>query len=265
MLSKFLPQNERFKVSIIFRSILKIALGVLICTTALSGTAALAVYASCAAYFLTGFVMIYVLHRNPQYRLVESTWSVDDLCGQIDSSIRDLLVLLPCALYLNQRFSIVKIILEPDSPTSAGAFFYLTPLQWSFVPVGVLVGLVWRMFVHRLLHHPKLYRLSHKMHHLQAAKMTPFSAFTDHPLEFLCMEVVGTFFLPAALQPLPVRALAVLWAAQCVLGVLDHCNAHVPFVCDSRYHLVHHQVPTYLPPFPSLPCHHTIISHKLPT
>ena len=182
-------------------------------------------------------------HRNPQYRLVESTWSIDDLCAQIESSVRDLLVLLPCALYLNERFSIVKIILEPDSATFHGAvFFYLTPLQWSFVPVGVLVGLVWRMFVHRLLHHPKLYRLSHKIHHLHAAKMTPFSAFTDHPLEFLSMEVVGTFFLPAALQPLPVQALAVLWAAQCVLGVLDHCNARIPFVCDSRYHLVHHQV-----------------------
>ena len=230
-------------MSFIIRSTLKIALGVLICTAFLSGTASLAVYAACAAYFLTGFLMIYVLHRNPQYRLVESTWSIDDLCAQIESSVRDLLVLLPFALYLNERFSIVKIILEPDSATFHGAvFFYLTPLQWSFVPVGVLVGLVWRMFVHRLLHHPKLYRLSHKIHHLHAAKMTPFSAFTDHPLEFLSMEVVGTFFLPAALQPLPVQALAVLWAAQCVLGVLDHCNARIPFVCDSRYHLVHHQV-----------------------
>jgi sterol desaturase/sphingolipid hydroxylase (fatty acid hydroxylase superfamily) len=74
--------------------------------------------------------------------------------------------------------------------------------------------------------------------------MTPFAAFYDHPVEFLLMEVIGTFLIPLFVRPLPVHVIAMVWTFQSFSGILDHANAKVPWLlfADSHYHLVHHQV-----------------------
>ena len=218
-------------------SALKIFAGIAL-STQIFGKIKYAIFASWIAYFLLGAVMIIFLRFNPRFKLVNTTWSSEDLWNQIDSSIRDLFILLPCAVYLNQRYSISRIVLDDDGESD----FYQSPWRWALIPVGVFAGLIWRMLVHRLLHLPKIYRQCHKIHHLQAPKMTPFSTFNDHPVEFILMEIIGTFFLPAIIQPLPVPILTFLWALQCALGILDHSNARIPYICDSSYHLTHHQV-----------------------
>jgi sterol desaturase/sphingolipid hydroxylase (fatty acid hydroxylase superfamily) len=77
--------------------------------------------------------------------------------------------------------------------------------------------------------------------------MTPFSSFNDHPVEFIFMEVIGTFMIPVALNPLPLPILCLVWSWQCFSGILDHSNAKEEgnYFLDAEYHMTHHQLTVY--------------------
>ena len=193
------------------------------------------------AYFALGATMIIFLHYNRRYLLIHSNWTIRHLISQIDSSARDLFVLLPVSVVVVKHFNMFPLILTKAEDIAA---FYWSPWAWACIPIGIYLGLVCRMAAHYILHHPLLYKRIHKMHHIIPENMTPFSTFNDHPIEFFCMEIIGTFLLPCVLRPLPAPVLAAVWAMQVCLGVLDHSNAVVPgsFFIDAEYHLTHHQV-----------------------
>mmetsp|Transcript_1910 Transcript_1910/g.3031 ORF Transcript_1910/g.3031 Transcript_1910/m.3031 type:complete len:269 (+) Transcript_1910:262-1068(+) len=193
------------------------------------------------SYFSLAAVMTVYFRYNPHYLLVSSKWTLRDLSGHIQSSARDLLVLLPASVLIIKYFKISKLVLtDPLDITS----FYSSPLTWVGIPLGIFIGLIWRMGAHRLLHQPPLYKALHKMHHITPERMTPFATFNDHPIEFFVMEVIGTFLIPVILTPVPSVVLAGIWSMQCCLGVCDHSNAVVPgsWFLDAEYHLTHHQL-----------------------
>jgi sterol desaturase/sphingolipid hydroxylase (fatty acid hydroxylase superfamily) len=197
-----------------------------------------------ASYFiLASFLSVY-LQKNSQYLLVPSKWSYYDLISQMNISIRDLCILLPVSVMLVQHFDIAPLLLR--NPVDIGDWYH-SPISWLCIPLGIFLGLICRMATHRLLHVPVLYTKIHKLHHISPQKMTPFSTFNDHPIEFFLMEIVGTFLIPCMIHPLPVPVLAVVWSLQCCLGVFDHCNAIIPgnYFVDSEYHFVHHTLTHY--------------------
>jgi sterol desaturase/sphingolipid hydroxylase (fatty acid hydroxylase superfamily) len=189
-------------------------------------------------YFLLAATLTLYLKWQPQYLLIAPKWSVDDLISQANNSAFDLLFLLPISVVGANWFNLRLTLTEPGAISD----FYSNPWCWARIPLGIFIGLICRMAAHRALHLPYCYKSIHKIHHIVAERMTPFSAFNDHPIEFFLMEVIGTFLLPCVLQPLPPPVLGAVWSLQVALGVCDHSNAIVPgsFFIDAEYHLVHH-------------------------
>lgn len=83
---------------------------------------------------------------------------------------------------------------------------YLDPAQFGYwyLPVSLLIILLlhetYYYWVHRWMHHPKVFRKVHKVHH-ESLTPTPWTAFSFHPWEGLIEALV----LPAILIFLPVN------------------------------------------------------------
>lgn len=83
---------------------------------------------------------------------------------------------------------------------------YLDPAQFGYwyLPVSLLIILLlhetYYYWVHRWMHHPKVFRRVHKVHH-DSLTPTPWTAFSFHPWEGLIEALV----LPAILIFLPVN------------------------------------------------------------
>jgi hypothetical protein len=175
--------------------------------------------------------------RHPEYRLLPMTWTWKDLVYQLDSTIEDLCFIFPICVLVASKLGITLVLTDPDAVSN----FYYSPLSWLMIPVTNMVGLVWRMAIHVVLHHPKLYKW-HKRHHALPENMTPFIAWNDSIVEFLFMEFFGVMFLPIVLNPVPMPVLTIIWSWQILDGVLNHQNLKVPgsWWLDTEYHTVHH-------------------------
>jgi lathosterol oxidase len=74
-------------------------------------------------------------------------------------------------------------------------------------------------WTHRLMHHPRLYRLFHRVHHL-SIEPTPLAAFAFHPLEALVESLV--FLVLTLVFPLHYSVLLVFTAFSLFMNVYGH-------------------------------------------
>ena len=123
---------------------------------------------------------------------------------------------------------------------------------WPYLVCSVLIIIFLHdalfYFLHRFMHHPKIYNYVHKVHH-QSTDPSPFAAFSFHPLEALCeasIYVIFAFLLPVHM--------AALWAWQIIqvtLNVIAHLGYEIypenfnrhwlfKFKTPSTHHNMHH-------------------------
>jgi sterol desaturase/sphingolipid hydroxylase (fatty acid hydroxylase superfamily) len=106
----------------------------------------------------------------------------------------------------------------------------------------------WFFFTHRLMHHPKLFKHVHSVHH-RSTDPSPFAAFSFHPLEAIIEASVYVVF--AFLFPVHLLALLGWQLLQMVLNVIGHLgyeiypkgfNTHWLFrwKTPSTHHNMHH-------------------------
>jgi sterol desaturase/sphingolipid hydroxylase (fatty acid hydroxylase superfamily) len=116
-------------------------------------------------------------------------------------------------------------------------------LAWE-LPVLYVWNEVHFFVVHRLLHHPALYRRVHLWHH-RSVVTTPFSAYSFHPLEsFLLGSVMPLALVFTAFSPWALLGLTVMSLVLNVSGHLPHERIHpaLRFAAGhSRYHNRHHR------------------------
>jgi sterol desaturase/sphingolipid hydroxylase (fatty acid hydroxylase superfamily) len=102
-----------------------------------------------------------------------------------------------------------------DGPVST-----LAVLAW--VLAGVVFNDGWFYGWHRLLHHPKLFRHVHVVHH-RSIDVNPFTSYSFHAVEAV---LLGIWIVPAALLlPIPTAAIGVLQ----VLGLANNLMAHLGY------------------------------------
>jgi Delta7-sterol 5-desaturase len=96
-------------------------------------------------------------------------------------------------------------------------------IGWPWI-AATLVGLLifndaWFYFWHRLLHHPKLFRYVHAVHH-KSVDVNPFSSYSFHWFEGL---ILGAWVLPVVLiVPIYIPLLGVLHTIGLANNVMSH-------------------------------------------
>lgn len=88
---------------------------------------------------------------------------------------------------------------------------------WIFA--GVLFNDAWFYGWHRLLHHPKLFRYVHLVHH-RSLDVNPFTSYSFHAIEAV---LLGIWIVPAAVWlPVPMAAIGVLQLVGLANNVMSH-------------------------------------------
>ncbi|MCU0878914.1 MAG: sterol desaturase family protein [Pirellulaceae bacterium] len=94
---------------------------------------------------------------------------------------------------------------------------------YFFVTIGLIILIhdTYFYWTHRLMHHPRLFRLFHRTHHL-STNPSPWAAYSFSPLEALVQAGIA----PLVLFTLPVHPLAftVFMVWQISFNVLGHCG-----------------------------------------
>lgn len=122
---------------------------------------------------------------------------------------------------------------------------------WFVVSIGVMILVhdTYFYWTHRLMHHPRLYRVMHHAHH-RSISPTPWAAYAFSPIEAVVQAGIG----PAIVFTIPVHpaAFAVFMAWQIAFNVLGHCGyeifpqwflrSHAGLLLNSvTHHGLHHE------------------------
>lgn len=95
---------------------------------------------------------------------------------------------------------------------------------WTSILCAIVVHDTWFYWTHRMMHHPRLFRLFHRTHHL-SRNPTPWAAYAFDPLE----AVVQALIFPLAIMVIPMHSYAfglfMLW--QIAFNILGHSGYEV--------------------------------------
>ena len=125
------------------------------------------------------------------------------------------------------------------------------PLWW--LPVSLIIALLlhetYYYWLHRWMHHPKVFRVVHKVHH-DSNITSPWTAFSFHPLEGLLQAI----FLPLLLLVLPmhVYVLIVQLTVMTFSSVINHLDIEIyprhfhknllgRWLIGATHHSLHHK------------------------
>jgi Delta7-sterol 5-desaturase len=199
-------------------------------------------------YFLfagIAYLFFYVLYKNKwidnkiQKRYPESK--------QIKREIKDSLV----SIFI---FSLFFVLIS--TATKAGytkLYFHITDRGWVYfllsIPMMIFWHDTWFYWSHRLMHHPKIFKIAHKQHHL-SHNPTPWSAFAFHPLEAIAE---AAFVLIIFFVPVHIFCVMIVITWQMVFNVYGHAGyemmskkIHNSFIGKwfntSTHHNMHHRL-----------------------
>lgn len=121
------------------------------------------------------------------------------------------------------------------------------PTNWGWVAATVVIIAFWHdtyyYWAHRWMHHPRLYRHVHRMHH-RFVNPTPFASYAFHPLEAV---LEAAWFLPLALiMPIDPEAMAIYMVVLTVLNIVSHLGVETypawvaRWFITSTHHNLHH-------------------------
>lgn len=161
---------------------------------------------------------------------------------EIKNTLLVLLVSSPVTLAVSMLYASGATKLTLDAAT----------IGWPMIAatfVGLLVfNDAWFYFWHRLLHHPKLFRYVHAVHH-KSVDVNPFSSYSFHWFEGL---ILGAWILPVALLvPIYLPVLGVLHGIGLANNIMSHLGyeflprwlLQVPvlrWMNTSTFHNLHH-------------------------
>lgn len=165
---------------------------------------------------------------------------------QIVFEVRHTLVTLGLGTLTAVAISLLYASGSTKLTTDAAALGWPT-IAATFVAI-ILLNDGWFYFWHRVLHHPRLFRHVHAVHH-KSVDVNPFSSYSFHALEGL---ILGGWVIPAVLVvPLYLPMFGALQAVGIANNVMSHLGyeflprwlLRVPllrWLNTSTYHNLHH-------------------------
>jgi Delta7-sterol 5-desaturase len=121
-------------------------------------------------------------------------------------------------------FVIVGLLISAMNKIGITQFYkQISDYGWSYFWLSVVIMIflhdTYFYWAHRLMHHPKIYRHVHQIHH-QSINPTPWAAFSFHPIEgFIEAGIVPLIVL---IMPVHGAALFVFILFSTILNVLGH-------------------------------------------
>jgi len=120
---------------------------------------------------------------------------------------------------------------------------------WCSLAITILLHDTYFYWTHRAMHHPRLFRAIHKVHHL-STNPSPWAAYSFSPLEAIVQA--GIFPLVVMLVPIHILAFALFMTWQIVFNILGHTGFefHPRWLMDTplKYvlntptnHVMHHE------------------------
>ena len=100
---------------------------------------------------------------------------------------------VPTVVLLTPLRQYTQFYTYPDKYDASTLYF------WLAFPIMFFVHDMYFYFAHRLMHHPKLFKSVHLIHH-KSTNPSPFAAFAFHPLE--AVVEIGIFILLVFMMPL---------------------------------------------------------------
>jgi lathosterol oxidase len=100
--------------------------------------------------------------------------------------------------------------------------------DWAYIPLSVFVYLfiqdTYFYWTHRWMHHRRLFRYMHKVHH-ESRQPTPWAAFSFHPWE----SILGAVVIPSLVFIVPIHVGAVLFILvfMTLCSVLNHAGFEI--------------------------------------
>ncbi len=98
------------------------------------------------------------------------------------------------------------------------------PLWWFMlsIPAALIIHDTYFYWTHRIMHHPKLFKIMHLVHH-RSTNPSPWASFAFHPLEAVVESGILTvlvFLIP--MHPLAILAFLLIMTAENVMGHLGY-------------------------------------------
>lgn len=120
---------------------------------------------------------------------------------------------------------------------------------WCSIVCAIFLHDAWFYWTHRLMHHPRLFRLFHRVHHL-SRNPTPWAAYAFSPLEAVMQAAI--FPLVAVLIPIHPYAFGIFMLWQLAYNIAGHTGYeyHPRWLMGSRLryflntptnHIQHHE------------------------
>ena len=198
-----------------------------------------------AAVTVPFFLTFWVLFKNKlkNRRIQETQRSTTEILKhEIKYSISTLIIftLIDVGLYKAQINGFTKIY---ENVNDYGWVYFV----FSIV-LMIFLHDTWFYWTHRIMHHPKLFKLIHKVHH-QSTDPSPFAAFSFHPLE--AIVEAGAYIIFSFLFPVHLGALLGWQLLQMILNVIGHLGYEIypkgfnkhwlfKFKTPSTHHNLHH-------------------------
>ena len=151
-------------------------------------------------------------------------------------------------------FSVIAVIIfrSPLTPYSKIYWDFDAMPMWYYVlcfPMMLLIHDTYFYWMHRTLHHPKIFRIAHLVHH-KSTNPSPWAAYSFHPIEgFFEAAIVAIF---AFAMPLHISAFGFFFLFQIIYNVYGHSgyelypqNFHKhwlgKWINTSIHHNLHHK------------------------
>jgi lathosterol oxidase len=200
-------------------------------------------------YFMvagTGFLLFYVLLRKAlASRKIQSRFpALKDYLREIGYSVTTICIFAVVPLFL---------IKDPDMAVHTTLYRDISEYGWAWFilafPVMFVMHDTYFYWTHRLMHHPKLFKYFHLVHH-QSTNPSPWAAYAFHPLE--AVVEVGIFVVFLFTIPIHKLHFFLFFLMSIIYNVYGHLgwelypkgfsrNAIGKWINTSVNHNLHHQ------------------------
>lgn len=170
-------------------------------------------------YFITAglaFLLFYILLRNNKFlpKKIQTTYPLKkDYYREIGYSLITILIFVGVALVLFTEPVRSHTLLYTDINTYGWGYW------WVSIFLMILLHDTYFYWTHRIMHHPKLFRIFHLVHH-KSTNPSPWAAYAFHPLEGIIEA--GIVVVIAFMMPFHISALLIFLLFMIVYNVYGH-------------------------------------------